>query len=64
MRKIFDFKIAGPHNPKALNYAVAIACWNLGFRVLEETYNIHLGDLKVDLRDGVKFLTIRLVNST
>ena len=56
--KLYDDKIAGRHNPLALNNAMVINLMFLGFRGCQELYSRMLGDLKVVMIDGKKELHV------
>ena len=56
--KLYEDKIAGRHNPLALNNAMVINLMFLGFRGCHELYSRMLGDLKVVTIDGEKELRV------
>ena len=50
--------VAGTHNPKAINNAMAMICMFLGCRGGNELYKRCLGDLKVTNKSGIRYLTL------
>ena len=62
--KLYADKIAGRHNPLALNNAMVINLMFLGFRGCKELYSRMLGDLKVVTIDGRKELHIAKERAT
>ena len=55
---LFDEKVAGPHNPRALINAMAVVLMFMGVRGNSELYNVCLGDLTQRTIDGVRYLVL------
>ena len=55
---LYETGMAGFHNPRALNNALAVTCMFLGFRGGRELYCRCLGDFKVVTADGIRYLTV------
>ena len=55
---LYESRVAGYHNPVALNTAIAITCMFLGFRAYNELYRRCLGDMKIITINGKRFLTV------
>ena len=62
--KLYEDKIAGRHNPLALNNAMVINLMFLGFRGRQELYTTMLGDLKIVTVDSKKELHIAKERAT
>ena len=64
IKNLFEDKIAGVHNPLALNNAMVINLMFLGFRGSKELYTRMLGDIKIVTVDGNKELHIAKERTT
>lgn len=58
VKLLFSSGSAGPHNPLALRNAMVVICLILGRRARSELRSTCLGDLVVEVVDGVRFLTL------